>query len=811
MLSTFRYAFRSLARSPGYALAFILTLGLGIGLNTAIFSVVNGVLLAPLPYADADRLVYIEQPALQAGTVEGFSFVEAGEYRTGARTIDELVEYGDLTFNVVGEGEPHRAVGGLVTSNYFNVLGLRPQLGRLLGPQDDGQGAEPVMVLTHDYWTRMFGADPAVLDRTLKLWVFGQPRSARIVGVLTRGALYTGSRRQEFFANYASNEHYGGAAMLNERTHRMTDVFARLAPGQTADAARAEFASLNTAVRRQYPEAYPETRGYSISLTPWREALTEEARPVLLILTGAVLLVLLLACANVANLTLTRLVRRERELAVRAAIGAGTRRIRTELLTENLILAMAGAGLGLVLAMLGMDALVQYASRYTVRTAQIGIDARVLFFTGAIATAVALLLAWAPPLPGLGALGSASAGGARGGVGINRKRLQQGLVVSQLALSFMLLAGAGLLVRSLSALNRVDVGVDYENVVKFDAPSVTGMPVDANRAMMEEIVTRFEGLPGMVAAAYATRAPFSETFLSRQILRVEGLDDGGVPSPMITQNTVSVAYFRTLGIPLARGRAFDVTDGSAAAPVAIINESLARHLFGADEVIGRRIAGQQFNGQWGPWTEVVGVAADTREYGHALDGTHAIYRPAAQTFPGQTFIMRTAGDPGPLLSQVSGIVHDLDPERPVDNISTLEALRFDDLAPPRLNATLFSAFAALALLIAAVGVFGVLAFTVSQRTREFGLRMALGARERQVLGMVLREGAWMAGLAVLAGGLASIVLARFLQGLLFDVGAADPGTHGAVALLLVAVALFAAWLPARRATRAHPADALRTE
>jgi putative ABC transport system permease protein len=278
---------------------------------------------------------------------------------------------------------------------------------------------------------------------------------------------------------------------------------------------------------------------------------------------------------------------------------------------------------------------------------------------------------------------------------------------------------------------------------------------------------------------------------------------------MLTQNTVSTGYFSTLGIPIKRGRAFDVTDRTTNDPVAIINESLARQLFGEADPVGKRIAAQQFNGQWGNWTEVVGVAADTREYGHALDGAQAIYRPAAQASPGATVVMRVAGDAGSVLSQVSDIVHEMDPERPVDNLSSLEALRFEDLAPPRLNATLFAAFAALALLIAAVGVFGVLAFTVSQRTREFGLRMALGALERQVLGMVLREGAWMAGIAVVTGGIASVLLARFLQGLLFDVSAADPGTHATVALLLVGVAMLAAWLPARRATRAHPADSLR--
>ncbi|MGH7553059.1 MAG: ABC transporter permease, partial [Longimicrobiales bacterium] len=357
-----RQSIRSLMRTPGYSVAFVLTLGLGIGLNTAIFSVINGVLLAPLPYRDADRIMYVRQPALRAGVENlAFSFQEVAEYRERSRTIDEFVEYGDWTFSVVDGGAPHRAVGGLVTSNYFDVLGLRPQLGRSLIRGDDGDAAEPVVVLTHGYWTRVFNANPNVLGRTMKLYAltFTQPKLARIVGVLGPGTHYTGKGQQDFFANYATNEHYHGASMKEERDHRMTDVFARLAPGQTAEAARAELTSIAASLRREFPEAYPEDRGIGLEVAPWQEELTREARPTFLILMGTVALVLLLACANVANLTLTRLVSRERELAIRAALGASLSALRRQLLTENLILSLAGAALGLFCALYGLDLLVQ--------------------------------------------------------------------------------------------------------------------------------------------------------------------------------------------------------------------------------------------------------------------------------------------------------------------------------------------------------------------------------------------------------------------------------------------------------------------
>jgi predicted permease len=810
MLHALRLAFRRIRRSPGYAAAFVITLGLGIGINTAIFSVVNGVLIEPLPYADSDRLVYLRQPAVKRGLDDvAFSFTEVRELRQGSSTIDEFVEYGDLTFGVAGESEPHRAVGGLVTSNYFEVLGLRAQLGRTLQPQDDGTGAQPVMVLTDGYWKRVFGADTSVIGRTLRLYVFGQNKTVQIVGVMGPGSLYTGTRQQEFFVNYATSEHYGGSSMLDERTHRMTSVFGRLAPGRTVAAAQAELSTVHSRMRSQFPDGYPEPLGLEISVASWRNELTDEARPMLLLLAGTVILVLLLACANVANLTLTRLIRQERELAVQAALGASKLRIRRQLLTENLLLCLAGAGLGVALAALGKDLLVSYAGRYTVRTGEIGLDFTVLAVTAFIATGAALLLAWMPPLPGLGGLTGAAGGGQRV-VGVNRKRVQSALVVVQLALCFTLIVGATLLVRSLINLSKVDTGMAYHTVIGMDVPNVTGGPPAQNRVLMDQLVERTRGVAGVQQVAYASHVPFTDATPIRLAIRLEGAD-AEIASPAIAFNSISAEYFATVGIRLLSGREFLATDDSASEAVAILNASLARYLFGDNQPLDRRFQQQNFNGQWGPLIRVVGVARDTREYGLAEDATHTMYRPASQVFPGQSLVIRTVGDIATVIQHVRTTVRSLDADRPVDRVATLENLRVEDLAPSRLNATLFSAFALLALVIASVGVLGVLGFSVTQRTREFGVRMALGARKEQVLAMVIGEGGRMLVIALVVGGVASLLLSRFLTGILFQVGSTDPATYVTVTIVLSAVALLAAYLPARRATRVQPMDALRVD
>jgi putative ABC transport system permease protein len=477
------------------------------------------------------------------------------------------------------------------------------------------------------------------------------------------------------------------------------------------------------------------------------------------------------------------------------------------------VLALGGAGLGLFLASVGLDLLVQYANRFTVRTGEIRIDFAVLAFTATVAVLVALLLAWAPSLPGIQGLGNAAgvAGGARGGVGLPRKHLQRALVVGQLALSFTLLIGAGLLVRSLLNLTRVDTGIDFESVVTMQVPNTTGTNAAENLLLMDDVVAELREFPGVRMAAHASRAPFEATTLTQRTLRVEGLAEDGVVSPMGQVNSVSTEYFATVGVPVLEGRSFTATDDRDSERVVIINEGMARDFFGSEDPINRRIAQQQFDGSWGEWARIVGVAADTREYGLAVSGAHTIYRPALQAGAGPALIVRATGDAGPLARRVAEVVRSRDADRPVDNVSTLAELRADDIAPERLNAALFSSFALLALLIAAIGVLGVLAFTVSQRTREFGVRLALGARRGQVLAMVLREGAVLAVVALLVGVLSAGALSRFLVDLLFGVTATDLPTYAVVGATLAVVAVLAAYVPARRATRVDPMESLRSE
>jgi len=391
-----RQAVKGLRRAPGYAAAFSLTLGLAIGVNSAVFSIVNGVLLRPLPFQDADRILYLKQPVEGVGVDNTtFSFIEIDDYRAASSTIDEFVEFGDWDFSVVGEGEPHRAVAGLVTSNYFDALGLSTTLGRTLVAEDDAEGSEPVMVLTHDYWTRAFGADPDVVGRTVRLTGV----ATRVVGVLESGMHYTGSRRPEFYANYSTNSHYQGAAMRDSRQHRMTDVFARMAPGVELGSARAELQGIADRLHTEYPDVYRADLGYGLDAVPWAEELTRQARPTFLLLMGTVVAVLLLACANVANLTLTQLIRREQELATRSALGASGLNLRMHLTVENMILALVGAGLGLGLAGLSRDVLVSYASRFTLRAQEVGVDWTVVGATLLASLVVATVLAWLPGMP----------------------------------------------------------------------------------------------------------------------------------------------------------------------------------------------------------------------------------------------------------------------------------------------------------------------------------------------------------------------------------------------------------------------------
>ena len=807
MLNDIRLALRTLPRMPGFSLAFILTLGLGIGANTAIFSVINGVLLRPLPYPEADRIMHLRQPQVAAGVEDtSFSFAEVADYRTQSKTIDQFIEFGDWTFNVLGRGEPHRATGGLVTPNFFQLLGARPHLGRMLQPSDEGRTAQPVAVLTYGYWQRAFGSDPSVVGQILDLTV----KKALIVGVLEPGSHYATARKQDFYVNYAANDHYVGASMQDERRHRMTDVYARLAPGATIGAAQAELRQIAARLHDSFPDAYPKSRGFDTIVTPWKDELTARAKPTLIILLVTTVFVLVIACANVANLTLTRLVQREREMAIRAALGARGALLRRQLLAENLVLSIVGGVLGLGLAVAGLDLLTKYAGRFTNRTGEIALDGWVLTFTLVVSIVLALVFAWAPRLGFLNdPVRAMASGGGRSTGGIGRRRAQRALVVSQLAASFTLLIGAGLLTRSLLQLYAVDPGFDLANVLSLQAPDFSGFNRERRLQFSRDVLDRVRGEATVQSAAMASAAPLAGSFPQQQEFQVEGADlEAVATAPRTVTRVISTGYFETVGTRLKAGRGFQPSDSATAPPVVILSDSMARYYFKDQNAIGRRISWKLFSGNWSPKAEIVGIAADSRADGIEQTPLHTMYQPDAQTNAQSTLLVRTAATDR-IAPRVVETIRSLDPNRPIDHVQTLEEIRDETIAPQRLNATLIGLFALLALAIATVGVAGVLAFSVSQRTNELGIRLALGAERQTILRMILGEGAAMAAIGLVIGGLAAIPLSRLLSGLLFGVEPVDPPTIAVSAVLLVLVALIAAWIPARTATAVDPMTALR--
>ncbi|HEV3142167.1 MAG TPA: ABC transporter permease [Vicinamibacterales bacterium] len=809
MINDLRIALRGLVRMPGFALAFVLTLGLGIGANTAIFSVINGVLLRPLPYPEADRIMHLRQPQALAGVDDtSFSFAEVADYRAQARTVDQFIEFGDWTFNVLGRGEPHRATGGLVTANFFQLIGAQPLVGRMFVKEDESKASPPIAVLTYEYWQRIFGSDPAAVGQMLDLTV----KKAQIVGVLKPGSHYATQRKQDFYVNYAANDHYQSASMQDERVHRMTDVYARLAPGATAGAAQAELRQIAGRLHDTYPTAYPKSRGFDVVVTPWKDELTAKARPTLMILLVTTLFVLVIACANVANLTLTRLVQRERELSIRAALGAHAKLLRRQLLAENLVLSALGGALGLAFAVAGLNLLIKYTGRFTTRTGEIALDGRVLAFTVAVATGVALLFAWAPRLPFVNDPARAMSAGGRSTGSIGRRRAQRLLVVSQLAAAFMLLVGAGLLTRSLWRLYAIDPGFDLANVLSLQAPDFTQQNRDRRLQFSNDVLERVKGQTTVQSAAMASSAPLAGGFLGQREFRIEGADADAVTSaPDTAVRVVSGAYFETVGTKLKAGRTFQPTDSQQTTPVVIVSESMARFYFKEQNPVGRHLSWKLFSGNWSPQAEIVGVAADSRADGIDKGVKQTLYQPDTQAGAQTTLLVRTAGSPDRLAPRVVETIRALDPSRPIDHVQTLQEIRDESIAPQRLNATLIGLFALLALVIATVGVAGVLAFSVSQRTNELGIRLALGAERRMILRMILGEGAWMAVAGLVAGGAMAIPLSRLLNGLLFGVEPVDLPTIGGAAVLLLVVALVAAWIPARRATAVDPMIALRSE
>jgi predicted permease len=799
-------------KAPGFSALVVVTLGLGIGANAAVFSVLRGVLLRALPHEDGDRLVYVRQSAELAGQENVlFSVPEIVDYRDASTSLTGFAEFSEMPFNMLGGERPVEVQAGIVTGNYFDVLGLEAVLGRTINAADDGPAAAPVMMLTYDYWTNAFGADHDVLGRALRI----NGRSVEIIGVAEPAPPFPGET--DILVNIVTSPHHLDATMVHGRSHRMTEVFARLAPGATVPQAQAELDAIAGRVHADHRDAYQPAAGYRLTVTPLQQALTANARPTLLLLMATAALVLLTTCANVGNLVLARSLERDREMTVRWALGAGRGQLRRQLLTETGILAAFGAGLGLILAYGGLDLLVGFAERFTPRASEISIDGGVLLFTLVTASAAALLFAYAPSLRSSEEGGTLllRTGSRASGVG---QRMQRGLIVAQVAAAVTVLTAAGLLTRTLLGLNSVETGVDVASTLTMHVPDDgAGRSPTETLRLQEAMRDRIAELPGVTAVGVGLNVPLTSSPVMLEVRAEARPPEPGVPVPVAEYRTATPEYFDAAGMRVLAGRRFSDTDVADGAPVAILNQALAGRLFGDEDPIGRRVAWTgdvlQFIGMSGRWLTVVGIVNDTRDAGPAQEPRPALYMPLSQNelawFPG-AFVIR-AQDAEALAPQAERVVRELAPDNPVERVATLEQIREEAVASERLNAYLVALFGGLALVIAAIGIAGVLAFFVAQRTTEIGIRMSLGAARARVLGMVLADGGALLGVGIVLGFAGSALVARLLDGLLFGVTPGDPVTFAGVALVTAAVGLAACAVPARRAAGVDPLVAIREE
>ena len=813
LISDLRYAVRSLSRARGFTIAVVLTLGLGIGANTAIFSVVRGVLLRPLPHKDGDRLIYLRHSIKGPGGENiAFSVPEITDFRESAKSLGGIAEYSEMIYTLQGKQDAVRINVGLVTGNYFNVMGLSSVAGRLLNDGDDGLNVPPVMVLTYEYWMKRFGGDRGIIGEHVRLG----GKSVEIVGVVQPAPYFP--RPMDALLNMVMSEHHTSAMMVQGRSHRMTEMIARLRPGATIDQARAEATAINSRVIKAYPQDYDAGSDYKITVLPFQEVLGEKAKLTLWLLMGAAAFVMVISAANVANLTLMRSVRREHELVIRAALGAGTRRLRRLLLVENLVLALAGAALGLIIAVGGVRLLVSLAERYSPRANEIRLDGMVLAFTLLLSVVVAVILSYAPKLAKEGSLAAwVAAGVNRMSGGVRRQRLQRGLVVAQIAVSVILLTGAGLLTRTMLQLAEVNTGLTTENILTMEVPFDFEARKDEDaKALFERMQLEVAAIPGVSEVGIGSTMPLRATEAVLDV-RAEGRPlQTGEAIPRADFRTVSPGFFHAAGVPLLAGREFFETDGKTSAKVVILNKTLAERLFGDRDPIGQRVSwtGEvlKFIGLSDEWRTVVGVVGDTRDGGLDAPPRGVMFQPLKQeAMFGGGLVIRAQRDPAALVPAATRIVRGIVPNDPIENVLTISQIKDQSVAPRRLNAILVSSFGVLAVIIAAVGIAGVLAFSVSARTNEIGIRMSLGADSARVQRMILAEGGILLVYGLLLGVAGSLIGTRLIQGLLFGVQPNDPFTLLAVAVMMVFVGVAACWLPALRAAKIDPAVAIRRQ
>jgi putative ABC transport system permease protein len=809
-----RQAARSLFRAKGLALTVVVTLALGIGANAAIFSVVRGVLLRPLVNRDEDRLIYIRQTAGGIGAENAnFSVPEIRDFQSRSKTISEFGDFSVIEFTLIGLGEPRVVRAGVVGGSYFKVMGLRPVAGRLLDATDDGPKAAGAAVLTHRFWSTTLGSDPGVIGKVVRLG----DRSATVVGVLEPSVPYPSAT--EIIANVVTSPHHLSATMVDGRVHRMTELFGRLSPGATLETARAELRTIHAAMLSDHPESYPKSGDFRLEAVGLRDQITSSARTVLLVLLAASALVFVIACSNVANLILARSVRRQGELAIRAALGANTWALRRTLLAEGLLLCGAGALLGILLARPMVAILARYASRFSVRALDVTVDATLLWVGAGLAIAAAALLAFVPRLPSAEATNGFGLTGGNVRITSGTNRRLRAFAVTQIAASFVLLAGAGMLLTALVALQRAETGFKTHNVLALNVPAVSfeRAPQDATR-FYKEALRQIGELPGVERVAIGTIVPWRDAggFGPGFQFTVEGYAKGnGEEDPRGRFRTVSPGFFAALGVPIVAGRDFNDGDRRDADRVVIVSQSLARRMFPNQDALNRRLM----------WTDpvmkfidvstagrrIIGIAADIDDENIVPGPALAVYHPFEQEIGGGRFFVHARTDPYALVPSITRIIRQLSSEQPVEQAATLDDIRAEVLAPDRLNALVFGGFATVAFIIAIVGVAGVLAFSVSARTREFGIRLAIGSAPRHLLTRVLTEGAVIACVGIVAGTLGGLLLAKIVGSYIQDVRVPGLLPIAAAAVVLVAAAIAASLMPAARASRVDVIQALRSE
>jgi putative ABC transport system permease protein len=792
-----RYGLRMLMKNPGFTLTAVITLALGIGATSVIFSFVNGILLRPLPYRDSDRLVSLDENAPKRGIASmGVSYPNFLDWREQNRVFTGIAAYdGGWDYTLTGIGEPEELLCAWVSYNAFEIMGVAPILGRTFTAEEEHWKNGLVVILSHDLWTRRFNAKPDVIGRTIAL----NTRSHTVIGVMPPG----------FKFPKVADLWVPMPPVVGARTDHGWSAIARLKPGVTLEQAQSDM----TMVARHIEEQNPATNeGLGIKLIPLREGLAGDYRKALLILMGVVGLVLLIACVNVANLLLARAPARAKEVAIRTALGAGRWRVFRQLLTESLVLGVMGGALGLTLAFWGLDLLLAAIPTTLPFWMKFDLDGRVLGFTAGVTLLTALIFGAAPALLASNVnLNEALKEGGRSASGAARHRTLRLLVVAEVALSLVLLIGAGLMMRSFMRLQHTSFGFNPENlltlrlnlpVAKYDHPQ--------RRAFFQQLLERIRATPGVEAAGAAFNLPLRDA-PPESSLMVEGypaLPPG--QAPMVYNNVITPDYFRTMGIPLLIGRDFNDGDTGDSMSVTIIDERLAREYWPNESPIGKRITlGPPEDKE--PWYTIVGVVGAVKNESLNLTGRKAVYAPHAQNSTDDMSLAIRARNPENLAPAIQRQVKAMNPDLPIINMRKMTEVISDSIWQPRLYAILFGVFAAVALALASVGLYGVIAYSVSERSREIGIRMALGAQQRDVLKLVVAQGMTLTLIGIGVGLAAALALTRLMRSLLFEVSVTDPLTFSGLAALLSVVALLACYLPARRATKVDPMISLKCE